>query len=74
MQTDDFRIKCYGLSELAILYNPGVLPGTALKRLNVWIQRHARLSADLTNAGWSKGTRLLNPRQVSIIVQHLGAP
>jgi hypothetical protein len=40
MNTDNFRIRSYGVSELATLYNPSVLPGTAVKRLNIWIHRH----------------------------------
>jgi hypothetical protein len=74
MNTDNFRIRSYGVSELATLYNPSVLPGTAVKRLNIWIHRHRQLAADLTATGWSKGTRLLNPKQVALIVHHLGEP
>ncbi|MDR1879761.1 MAG: DUF4248 domain-containing protein, partial [Tannerellaceae bacterium] len=39
MERDDFKIRCYGWSELAIAYNPEVCTETARKRLRQWVLR-----------------------------------
>ncbi len=69
-----FHIRTYGWKELAVLYNPDVLPDSAVRRLRQWVARNPRLSAELEETGWKAGSRLLTPLQVGIIVRHLGEP
>lgn len=61
MERTTFRIKSYGWQELAQLYNPDVLPLSAVKRLSLWINHNPALKKELTAHGWTKGTRLLTP-------------
>lgn len=66
--------KVYGHMELAMLYFPGILPKSASSQLSLWICRDEELLADLLKAGYKKGQRMYTPRQVAILVDHLGEP
>ncbi len=74
MEINGFKIKSYGWTELATLYNPEVKPETASKRLRRWVCKNGQLTHELSNQGWHKGTRLLTPMQVQVMVQYLGEP
>lgn len=69
----DFVIRAYGLQELAQLYFPGNTPASASAQLKKWM-RNNQLHTKLTEAGYHSGQKLLTPRQVEIIVTHLGEP
>lgn len=69
----NFVIRAYGLQELAQLYFPGNTPQSASAQLKKWM-RNDQLHAKLTEAGYHSGQKLLTPRQVEIIVNHLGEP
>lgn len=66
--------RIYGHQELAQLYFPHVLPDSASTQLTRWIERNEQLKEALAGAGRRKGLRLYTPRQVSILVAHLGEP
>lgn len=66
--------RVYGHTELAMLYFPGILPKSASSQLAKWIRRDEELLGELISAGYLKGQRIYTPRQVSIIVDHLGEP
>lgn len=66
--------RVYGHTELAMLYFPGILPKSASSQLSQWIRRDEDLLADLTKAGYKKGQRIYTPRQVAILINHLGEP
>lgn len=68
-----FDVRAYGLQELAILYFPHSAPRSASHRLRQWM-RKAQLGERLREAGYTSGQRLLTPRQVALIVAHLGEP
>ena len=62
------------LTELAMAYAPELSEGAARKRLNQWLSIAPELMARLRNAGFRKGQRVLTPKQVKIIYEHLGEP
>lgn len=70
---DNFVIRSYGLQELALLYFPGNTPPSASAQLKKWM-KNDQLLTKLTEAGYHSGQKLLTPRQVEIIVTHLGEP
>ena len=69
-----FQTKAYGFQELARMYFPCVAPATASAMLKRWIRRAPRLMAQLSEAGYVGGQRVLTPKQVRLIVEHLDPP
>lgn len=75
MTTDNFEIRTYGKSELAMLYFPTALtPNGALSNLNFWIRRNRQLTDALRDCGMPPKSKSFTPREVALIVQHLGTP
>jgi hypothetical protein len=68
-----FTARAYGLQELAQLYFPFNTPQSAAAQLRKWIKVKA-LADKLTTADYRPGQKILTPRQVSIIVDHVGEP
>lgn len=66
--------RAYGVTEFAQLYFPGYKPVVAYKRMWEWIQSSRGLRTKLEDAGWVKFQKLYTPKQVSILVDHLGEP
>lgn len=62
------------LTELALAYAPGLSEASARKRLREWLSFSPDLMKRLRAAGYRKGQRVLTPRQVKIIYDHLGEP
>lgn len=73
MQINDFTIRAYGFQELALLYFPNSAPKSASAQLKKWIS-HPFLMEKLALAGYRSGQKILTPRQVALIVGHLGEP
>ena len=71
---EKFPIKSYGFTELGLLYNPDLQPGSAAQSLKRWIHHNSQLTAALTKVGWRKGQRKFTPLQVQQIVCFLGVP
>lgn len=71
---EPFRIKAYGLQELGQMYFPNSTPRSASAQLKKWINHNTRLLACLIEAGYYSGQRILTPKQVRIIVEHLDPP
>ena len=69
-----FRIRTYGRTELAQLYNPEVASGTAWRRLRAWIRKSPGMMEKLMAAGYKRGQRVFTPKQVSFIVDGVGEP
>lgn len=69
-----FRIKTYGRTELAQLYNPEVASETAWRRLRAWILKSPGMMERLMAAGYKRGQRVFTPKQVGIIVDGVGEP
>ncbi|WP_455640346.1 DUF4248 domain-containing protein [Parabacteroides sp.] len=69
-----FEIRTYGFTELALLYNPTLQPGSAANALRRWINYNPKLIAALEEAGWLKGQRKLTPLQTEQVRRFLGEP
>lgn len=67
-------IKSYGFTELGLLYNPHLQPGSAAQSLKRWINYNPQLTATLKEAGWRKGQRKFTPLQTQQIIRFLGEP
>ena len=66
--------RYYTKKELALLYFPDSSPRTAVCHLMSWINRCKPLADDLATTGYDKNTKGFTPRQIRMIVEHLGAP
>ncbi|MBR4644826.1 MAG: DUF4248 domain-containing protein [Bacteroidaceae bacterium] len=64
-----FRIRCYGRTELAQLYCPGVMPQSAYRKLMSWL----RLNPVLRPLAAQK-SRCFTTAQVAKIVKVIGEP
>lgn len=70
----EFLLRGYTKGELALLYNPEMTKANALKVLNRWIRVSPGLEDELHASGYELFTHWLTPKQVSMIVERLGAP
>ena len=68
-----FKTHAYGLQELAMLYFPNSTPQSASNQLKKWMNKE-KLLAKLIDAGYGAGQKILTPRQVELIVGHVGEP
>lgn len=66
--------RAYGVTEFAQLYFPGQTPVIAYKCMWEWIRTSRGLKAKLEAAGWVKFQKLYTPKQVNVLVDHLGEP
>ena len=71
---DDFIIRYYTKKELALMYFPDSSPRTAVNHLMCWIRRCTQLWQQLQQTGYETKSKTLTPRQVKIIIEHLGEP
>ena len=71
-----FKIQPYGKSELALLYFPNAATVSgALSNLNYWIRRNKALSkAPLKKCGMPPRSKSFTPKEVALIIEHLGEP
>lgn len=69
-----FEIRMYGFSELAQQYFPNIEPKSAAKNLRSWIKHSEALQEKLAKADYTVGQRILSPRQVQVLIEHLGEP
>jgi hypothetical protein len=73
-EEERFKIRSYGWAELAMCYNPSVLPASASRLLRRWVNRNVPLSSSLAEAGFRDRQRVLTPKQVALIIDYLGEP
>ena len=66
--------RAYGVTEFAHRDVPGQTPVIAYKRMWEWIRTSRGLKAKLEAAGWVKFQKLYTPKQVSVLIDHLGEP
>lgn len=69
-----FVIKTYLKTELALLYNPYMSTEGALRKMRRWIIRNPELKAEMDALQISLTDRQYTPKQVGVIVKHLGEP
>lgn len=66
--------RAYGVTEFAQLYFPGHKSVIAYKRMWEWIRTSQGLKTKLEAAGWVKFQKLYTPKQVAVLIDHLGEP
>ena len=72
---ENFKIKSYGKSELAMLYFPQCATTEgAMSNLNFWIKHNERLREELRKCGMPRMAKSYSPREVELIVEYLGEP
>jgi hypothetical protein len=72
---EQFTIKSYSKAELALLYFPDAnSTHVAVNRLMSWIKHCTPLWEDLQRQGYRKTTKWFSPREVRLIVEHIGEP
>ena len=70
-----FKIQTYGKSELALLYFPNAATASgALSNLNYWIRRNKALAKALKKCDMPPRSKSFTPKEVSLIIEHLGVP
>ena len=70
-----FKIQQYGKSELALLYFPGASTSRgALSNLTYRIRCNRELSVALKECGMPSHSKSFTPREVALIIKHLGEP
>lgn len=75
MTTDNFEIRTYGKSELAMLYFPHAETTTgALSNLSFWIRRNKKLVKALKRCGMPPKSKSFTPKEVTLIIHYLGTP
>ena len=72
---NNFNIRTYGKSELALLYFPEANTShTAVNHLMSWVNRCKELKHELEEAGYQKTAKFFTPKEVTKIVEYLGYP
>jgi hypothetical protein len=72
---EEFKIKSYAKSELAMLYFPDAgSKRTALAHLMNWIKRNKQLCQKLQECNYKKSSKYFLPRETQLIVDYLGSP
>ena len=71
---ENFKIRAYGIGELAGCYSPNITVGAARRKLMYWISLQPELVAALRASGFNGRTRSFLPVQVRLIVEALGEP
>lgn len=76
MKRDDneFRIRTYGRTELALAYFPELTPDAAWRKLRGWIELNPTLRQQLCSRPRLGRLRTFTPRQVQLIADELGEP
>ncbi len=69
-----FKIRSYGYGELALLYFPNSTKKSASVQLRRWIKQNNKLENELIDYGFKQGQRILTPKQIKILINHLGEP
>lgn len=68
----DQRFTTMTVKEMAVHYFPHITCDAATKQLRKWIRQHAALYTQLLSTGYKRYNRQLTPKQVELIITHLG--
>ena len=72
---DWLLVGCHHITEVSVAYYPNYAHNcSAVKALRRTITEHARLLAELTEAGYTSKALHFSPQQLAIIVRHWGLP
>lgn len=72
--TEEFKVRAYGRTELAQMYSPYIAPQSAYTKLVRWIRMSPELSKLFVKNGKLQNKRSFTPREVKQIVEILGEP
>jgi len=64
----------YSMKELSVMYFPHSSIRSAGVQLKRWFVYNRKLMAALQETGYVNGQKLLTPKQVQLIFEHLGEP
>jgi len=68
------KIRSYGKTELARLYNPHLSEQHARRKLMHWIEINPSLTNRLAALGYQQSDRIFSPKMVAVIVEELCEP
>ena len=71
---ENFEIRTYGRTELALCYFPDLNPQVAYRKLQYWIDYYPHLREQLEKMGSGLSCRTYMPAQVQLIVGAIGEP
>ena len=72
---DNYEIRTYGKSELAMLYFPNALTTAgAMNNLNSWIRGCRPLHEAIRGCGMPPKSKFFTPREVALLFEYLGEP
>ena len=71
---ENFEIRTYGRTELALCYFPDLNPQVAYRKLQYWIDYYPHLREKLEAMGSGLRCRTYMPAQVLLIVGAIGEP
>lgn len=71
---ENFEIRTYGRTELALCYFPDLNPQVAYRKLQYWIDYYPHLREKLEKMGSGLSCRTYMPAQVQLIVGAIGEP
>ena len=71
---ENFEIRTYGRTELALCYFPDLNPQVAYRKLQYWLASSPRLREQLEGVGSGLSCRTYMPAQVQLIVGAIGEP
>ncbi|MCS3158418.1 DUF4248 domain-containing protein [Phocaeicola dorei] len=69
---ENFQIRSYGKSELALCYSPDITESAARRKLMRWIDRKPGLMGAMRAAGYNELSHTFLPLEVKLIVEALG--
>ena len=67
-------MKSLSIKELSQMYFPNSTAKSAGTQLMRWLKYNQQLWNELADAGYTRGQRLLTPRQVGLVFRYLGDP
>lgn len=70
----EFKIKSYGVAELATMYFPNLTQQSASNQFRIWLNKNITLKSELNRFGYKKNQKIYTPKQVGIIINYLGIP
>ena len=70
---ENFEIRTYGRTELALCYFPDLNPQVAYRKLQYWIDYYPHLREQLEKMGSGLSCRTYMPAQVQLIVGAMGS-
>jgi len=74
IEMENFQIRSYGKSELALCYSPDITQSAARRKLMRWIVRKPGLMEAMVTAGYNELSHTFLPCEVKLIVEALGEP